>query len=388
MTDSTGQLRLPIARAATLTGASLLIATSAALGSYYGFTIGSAHGGALLGALLGAAALGGELLKPFAVLDGIEALGRWQPVRAAVCLLLGAVCIVYSLSAELGLAAASRGDFAAARATETGKAQRAEARYARLTAELVAMHAARPAGELRALIAGIDAKPGIVVDGQPCGGVANGPVTRALCPQRAALTAELERALERERLAAELRAAEGARNAAGDMVVADPLSVALVAYAAAAGMELREESVAPWLPLLPVLLLEFGSAFGLVVARGAHRSAVRASCSESLTPAMLPSSPAPPYDGPNGPSGGGVRTVSGTGVRRDNVTAIRNWIEANGGAATTSVRRLASELGRPRATVYDGLRKLAARGTITLEAARTGITIRMPVGRNAEYPAG
>lgn len=347
MTDSTGQLRLPIARAATLTGASLLIATSAALGSYYGFTIGSAHGGVLLGALLGAAALGGELLKPFAVLEAVEALGRWQPIRAVVCLLLSAVCIVYSLSAELGLAAASRGDFAAARASEASKAQRAEARYTRLTAELAAIQTARPAGELQALIAGIDAKPGIVVDSQPCGGVANGPVTRALCPQRAALTAELGRALERERITAELRSAEGARNAAGDVVVADPLAAALVAYAAAAGMELREDAVSPWLPLLPVLLLEFGSAFGLVVARDTHRSLARASCSDSLTPATLPSSSSsePPHDGPNGPSVGGVRPVSGTGVRRDNVTAIRKWIEANGGAATTSVRRLASELG-------------------------------------------
>ena len=58
----------------------MLVDASAALGSYFGYVIGSqTH--ALLGLVFAAAALGGEIVKPYAVSEVVSALSRFNLVR-------------------------------------------------------------------------------------------------------------------------------------------------------------------------------------------------------------------------------------------------------------------------------------------------------------------
>lgn len=95
-------------------GALLLIGASATLGAYYGHTVG-AHVHAALGVVFAAAALGGELLKPLAVQGAFDSFRSREWMRGLSCATLAAACIVYSLAAELSLAAGSRGDLAASR---------------------------------------------------------------------------------------------------------------------------------------------------------------------------------------------------------------------------------------------------------------------------------
>lgn len=353
-----------------MTGATLLIATSAALGALYGYTVGSAHGGVILGGLLAGAALGGEMLKPFAISAGIDALGQWRLLRAAVCLALGAVCVFYSLTSELGLAAAARGDLAAERANETAKAQRAEARYQRLAAELAAIPSARPAGELQALIAAINTLPGIVVDGRPCGGAANGPATREHCPRRAALTAELARAEQQERLGRDLRAAEIERSKAGAVVAADPLAGALAVYLTAAGWTTAPEKLAPWLALLPVLLLEFGSALGVVVVRAFEPvQAPRAEGVDHHAPALAMKDVdhrEPAVDQGRKPA-----------ARDDAAAAVLKVVRDAGGSVQQSERGLARVIGSSRSTTRRAVHGLLAAGVLVAAAGSRGPELRL-----------
>jgi hypothetical protein len=357
---------------ATATGATLLIATSAALGAYYGFIVGSAHGGAILGSLLAAAALGGELLKPFAVAAGIEALGQWRPARAVACLILGAVCVVYSLSAELGLAAAARGDLAAARKFEADAVARAAADYRRAAADLAALAPSRPAAEVKALIAGIDATSGIVVAGVPCGGIANGPTTKRLCPERVALVAELARADERIRLSGELAAASERQGKAGKKIEADPLAAAVATYAAAAGMPVKAEALLPWLALLPVLLLEVGSALGLFVVRAFEpATAMMAHAVAAPEPARAVQ-PAAVHQARTG-----MDQPSAPPNRDDVAAAVLRQVQAAGGRLNHSERGLAKLIGSSRSTTRRALNGLVSAGLLVAVTGAGGTQLRL-----------
>src|SRR5687768_4757190 len=103
----TGEVIRAKLRCIGVAGALLLVSASAALGAYYGFTLGTSQHVAL-GLILGGAALGGELLKPIAVASGVEAFRGREWLSGLACCALALVCVVYSLAAELSLAAGSR----------------------------------------------------------------------------------------------------------------------------------------------------------------------------------------------------------------------------------------------------------------------------------------
>src|SRR5215470_4994459 len=86
-----------------------LVIASAGFGAVYAFQIGIQHGIVLAGlTVLFAVAL--ELAKPLAISEALKALGSWRTWPRAVALsILGLVAIVYSLTSELALTAASRG---------------------------------------------------------------------------------------------------------------------------------------------------------------------------------------------------------------------------------------------------------------------------------------
>lgn len=247
-----------------LTGALLLVGASAALGSYFGYVIGSqTH--ALLGLVFAGAALGGEIVKPYAVSEVVSALSRFNIVRAVACLALAAVCIVYSLCADLSLAAGTRGDLAATRQAVADVARDARSDRQRAETELASLQPARPAAELQAEIDGLLLTPGA----KGCTKI-DGRVQEAVCPKVATLKAERARAERRGEL--ETVIANAARPVSQLPAIrdADPLAGAVATYADALGWKLDAGKLLPWLALVPVLFLELGSALAVVVVRGVN----------------------------------------------------------------------------------------------------------------------
>lgn len=252
--NTTTGLAGAIARA----GALMLIAASAALGTCYAYKLGY-HFGAAVAFAFAAMALGGELLKPIAV-ERAFAAGWRRPLRAVACLAVAIAAIAYSLAAELAFSAGARGDLAAGRKASLNSSRAAGAAARRASDELGRIKPARPVAELEALVAG--ARPVCRIE-------VNLQGRREVCSKPPGLLAELGRAKRR----AELEATIAAAASSGDAAVgeADPQAAALVAYLAAAGIAADQARVATWLHLLPVLLLEIGSAFGLLVAVGNSR---------------------------------------------------------------------------------------------------------------------
>jgi hypothetical protein len=187
------------------TGAFLLIGTSAALGSYFAFTVGNSQH-VILGCILAAGALGGELLKPFCFTGALQAIAAWQPLRAAACLIVGAACVIYSLSSELALSASSRGDLAAKRGANVEASSHAESNYILAKAELDGLPMTRPQAELEAEIAGLLLSPGA----NGCTEI-DGPVSKRVCPNVTALKSELARAVRRTELQSTMTEADGKR---------------------------------------------------------------------------------------------------------------------------------------------------------------------------------
>ncbi len=255
-------------------GALLMIGASATLGTVFAFKLGAAFG--LVTAIaMAAMALGGEILKPIAV-EAAFAHGLRRPLRMLTCLLVAGVALAYSFAAEIAVSAGGRDDLVAQR--EAGSDARKTARTAakRASDELASLKPARPVDELEALVA--DAR-------EVCRIEVNLKRRRTVCSKPPALLAELGRAKRRAELEGQLLAAETRQVAAGPAGEADPQAAAVTRYLAAAGWKFQQADVATWLPLLPVLLLEIGSAFGLLVARGAGTPAGTAAGSGRQLPA-------------------------------------------------------------------------------------------------------
>ncbi len=340
--------RLPSERLIALVGATLLIGTSAALGATYGYQLGSRQH-AVLGVVFAAAALGGELLKPIAVAVGLRAAMAWQPLRALACLLVAAVCVIYSFAGELSIAAGARGDVAADRGAATEHIARARDRYEAARAELAALPQARPADELRMLISGVLAHP-------KSGGcfVVDGPYTRSECPKVAAWRAELARAERRIAVVDEMDRASTDVSGAPQLGAADPLAASLAAYVEAAGVNIAAERISPWLALIPVLFLEIGSALALVVVGCTEHRANEATTAVAETGAE---------ERPN--------------RHRVALLQLLKSLAANGGSLQLSTRALASSLSIGKGSVHRLLAEGAGKGLIRVSSTPRGSLIEL-----------
>ncbi|MGE0406656.1 MAG: hypothetical protein AB7O65_10165 [Candidatus Korobacteraceae bacterium] len=361
-------------RAAATASAFLLVTASAGFGCVYAWTSGQHHGPVLAGLAVCMAA-GLELAKPLAVVGALSSLRAFRFGQALALAALAAAAVLYSLTAELSLVAQVRGDAAAERSAE-GEAVRRKARdYQRTEQALAALAPARPAAELRADIAAIDALPGIVVSGAPCGGPANGPTTKQHCPQRAALQAELGRAEERQRLEARLAGMAAAGTAAAPRV-ADPGPAAVAAYLGALGFRVSPELLAQWMTLIAVLALEIGSATaGLLVRAGVSTSqlspvpaAVHEEPTQPVHTDTAVDTPAPVASALPAPSKS-TRRNRGLGAQRIRskaaaADAILDAVKGSGGRLDASTRGLAAMLKARRSTVHNAVMALMAGGVL------------------------
>ena len=143
--DSTGAIRL----VACCSAVGLVIA-SAGFGGVYAYRVGIEHS-PLLAALSVTFAIALELCKPLAIQAVFISFGRWSPVRGLLMALLGLVAITYSLTAELSLMAASRGDLASSREHASDSSKLARERHSRAKQELATLGKSRSVGELQAM---------------------------------------------------------------------------------------------------------------------------------------------------------------------------------------------------------------------------------------------
>lgn len=368
----------PAARMIALAGATLLIAASAALSTIYAWQVGL-HAGLPVAVALSAAALGGELLKPFTVATVADCArtSRWWHALAAG--LLASAAIAFSFTSELGLAATARSDRAAERtaARETGQALR-EGR-GRAVAELSALPVARSAAEIQPHIALLVATPGA----NGCVAHPDGPVSRSVCGEVNLLRAEAARAQRRAELEEAIALADS--RLAGDAgasphVASDPLAATLAAYAVASGRPLAPDDFAPWLALPLVVLLEIGSAFGVMVARATGTIGLPPVCQ-----ADAEAGKAPDRRGAGGeqrdepPPVTEQRTPEPPVAPSDAVVAsVLRLIASRGGKVAAAQRELASAVGFPLSRVNGTLHRMAAAGQISLDIGKTGTVIALP----------
>ena len=353
----TSEIRTFAPRAIALCGVGLLIGASACLGAYYGYTIG-AHIHLALGAIFASAALGGEILKPLAIVAAVDAAKHRQLVPSLACSLLAIVCIAYSFTAELSLSATSRSDQSAQRAHTADIVAATRASRDRALTELQAIAPARPVAELRPLADKLRMTPGA----NGCMSPPDGPISRRVCSQVEALKAEAARALRRVELEQTIK--EAATRLAELRHVSDtanPAAVALGVYTAALGFPTSPNELAPWLALIPVLFLEFGSAFGLLAVRQ-----------------LASSSPGKPLPPPNSDTGRTVACSDDEDDRGPKLGArVLKLIETSGGKIEGGQRGIAKALGISKSRVNELLHELAVAGRVRLDTCRKGTTVRL-----------
>ncbi|MBI1648336.1 hypothetical protein [Hyphomicrobium sulfonivorans] len=381
---------MTVQRIATTASAAALIAASAGFGAFYAWTTGNHHG-PVIGALSVCMAIGLEAAKPFAIEGVFTALRSWSPIRAAALAVLGVVAVTYSLTAELSLMAASRADASATRSQAAIAADAAKARYDAARHELATLPVTRPIAALEAEIARLKTTPRLA----PCddtGSKAFGKVSRKVCGEIAALTAEAATTARRTELQTALAAAESDLASAPLATDADPAAAALVTYLGALGVDADAAELSRWLALVPVLALEIGSSFAVLLAGGTHpvpsrpkgvpdsvsRTALKGAA-EAIASDLPPlgTVPAPAEDAAQ-------RAVSeASSAQPDGAPAgalkdtLLEHLKEHGGAIRTGQRGLAKALGTSTSELNRTLHALAAAGVIALSTAPTGTELRL-----------
>ena len=343
-------------RAALSIAAALLVFSSAGFGCVFAWHQ-AAHHGPALAVLAVAMALGLEVVKPFAVEAVFDSMRRLAVGRALAMLVLAAVAVGYSLTAELSLMATTRADAAAGRESALDARQKAAERYKRAAAELSTLAPSRPSNELQALLAGKDC-------GRPIG-----PKVRELC-------AELGRAERRTELEAALSKAEADTAARPSLGAGDAGAAALSTVIGMFGLAVPAAVLAPWLVLVGVLALEVGSSLAVVLMRSVSTpvrqirpltaTAARALARRVDSPAPEPSKPAKAVHAPQAAPRRAKRgRVRAKGTRDAAADKIVDTLQANGGRAPgASVRQLGAMLGERKSTVHNAVAMLVASGVI------------------------
>lgn len=374
-----------------LAGAILLVSASAALGAYYGLQVGS-HIHVALGVVFAGAALGGEMLKPFAVAQALSAMRSREWLQGLSCAALALVCVAYSFAAELSLAAGARGDLAAQRAATADAREATKARRDRAVSELATLQPARSADALQPLIEAIKQTKG-----------ANGCIqrpqvsaAREACAKAAALESEAANFKRRAELEAAIAKADAelARPDTQQTGAADPLAAVVAAYATAAGYDVDADAVAPWLALIPVLFLEISSALSLVVLRSVSAPApaqqtpaggLGASAGQAREPDPLPMPPAeqtPASDETDGSDETNVQPIRPTrkprGLEEQKIAnAVLAFLAECGGKTFAGQRAIARAVGYSKSRVNEVLNDLAAAGEIAMRPTPQGTALAL-----------
>jgi hypothetical protein len=273
-----------------------------------------------------------------------------------------------------GSAAGGRQNAATAETATADARKRLQGTYDVAKAELDALKPSRAVGELEALIAG--AKP-------VCREVQDFKSRRTECSPPASLVAELGRAKRRaelegkvERASAELASIQPARVANSD-------AKALTRYLSAFGLEVSPDRLNDLLVLLAVVTIETGGGLALAIgmALGTTPGSPPAA-SETLGVQTGPKTEMPAVDAPVDSPSVQASRQSTTVVHVTADQDLAAWLRLKGGRVSTSMRRLAQELGRSPAGVHIEIGRLAAAGVLTAAPSSRGTVLTlMDAGR-------
>ncbi len=354
-------MTIHIPRIVTATSAAALVAASAGFGAFYAWTTGSHHG-PFLGGLSVLMALGLEGAKPFAIDGAFAALRSCSPIRAAALAMLAAVAVVYSLSAELSLMAATRADTVAQRIHASDAATAAKARYTAAWREIEALPLTRPVAAINADIRLKTTRGLTKCDDISAPGY--GAITRRVCAEIAALSAEAATSARRDDLRAVLLNAERDLASAPAASDADPAASALVTFLAAAGVPSDAGTLSKWLALVPVLALEVGSALAVILARGTPAAHVPARIVPGASMAATRIDEA-------------SKTTPACTSARGLKAALLDHLREHGGSIRSGQRGLAKALGTSTTEMHRTIHALAASGLVRLSTAPSGTEVRL-----------
>lgn len=391
--------------------AAIFISASGTTNVVYGFSKGDSLATSLVWAgVAGAVAIVFALAWP-ALIKSVDTK-RWSAALISLVALL--LAGAYSVTAALGSASGGRANATATETATTDARTKAQSAYDTAKAELDTLAASKPASDLQALIAGAQAELAKLPPARPAAeidalirGAAMNPrgahgctaingSLRMSCPK---LEAEKARADQRERLTGKItgwtveigqaeqrlqvqRAAARAAmdRASGELAkiqpakVANSDAVALARYLGALGLHVTPTRLNDLLVLLAVLMIESGGGLSLAIGMALSGPPARA-------PEARPDSPAteartdrtPPANAQDAPadtaSGQAEHSRTPPVVQRPALAVqpseLTAWLRLQGGRAETSMRRLASVLGRSPSGVHEELRRLVASGLIT-----------------------
>jgi hypothetical protein len=339
----------------------------------YGWQKGSDLAGSLTWAAVAAAVAIVFALSWPALIRSLEAR-RWSAALVALVALM--LAGAYSVTAALGSAAGGRANAATHEAATTDARKKAQDAYDAAKAELATLKPARPVAELEAIVARNPEAGGRCAFG-------NGSM-RTVCPPHP-LVPELARAKRRAELEIKIERAAGELAKTGPAKIANSDAKALARYLAAIGLDVTPDRLNDLLVLLAVLMIEAGG--GLSLALGMALGAAPAGHTEASVNAEV-SEPkrlqTPPVDALDAllnaasvQASIASRHQRPPGVHAGDLTA---WLRAKGGAAQTSMRRLALELGRSPAGVHVEIGRLAAAGVLTAAAGPRGTVLTLAAG--------
>jgi hypothetical protein len=416
---SSASSRLP-ARCAYLSAVAFITASSIT-NVAYGYGKGDTLVTSLVWAIVAGAVAAVQALSWPAMIRSIDGK-RWSAALVALAALT--LSGTYSVVAALGSAAGGRLNSATAEQA-TGDARiKAQAAYDRAQADLDALAAAKPGGELQAQIEAARAdlakipaaravaelealQRGASQRGCQAGTALKGQL-KTKCPDYSVETA---RAWERQRFANKIteltkdaeraeqrhgerrdRAQATMDKAAAELASVRPAKVAnsdskaLARYLAATGLEITPDRLNDLLVLLAVLMIETGGGLSLAVGMALSGPAGERTAAPSDSPAghsdQRRTPPAATLTGfPDSPakvSGPAVtsRTVRPAVASGGEASDVVAWLAASGGRAE-GVRRMAEALGRPRSTVSDECRRLRQAGQITMARGRHGAVVTL-----------
>ncbi len=331
-----------------------LVIASAGFGSVFAYRVGIQHS-ELLAFLSVLMAIALEGVKPVAVSCAFNAFRSWDISKGVLLLSLGLLAIAYSLTSELTLMAMSRGDLTAKRQGVIDQTQWKQEAYKRAVKELSNIEPTRTIGELQSSISDIENKSGILINGKPCGGVYNGPVTKQYCPIRSSLLAELARAERRKQLESIIQQqVSSPKSNVSHVKQADPGSQALSIYLGVLGLNISVEIISQWLSLIQVLALEFGSALALVLVNslGSGSKVVQQGRDSSSSP---------------------LKKLTKEATAHQLVKKLKT----SGGSLSHSERDLAKLLGTSRATLRRAIGMLSNAGFLMVETCRNGTKLSL-----------
>lgn len=239
--------------------AGVLLAVSAAMNWRFGFSLGRTE---FDGMIYGSASAAADCLKALVPFFLFAAIRNRMWSQAAAALVVGAVCVAYSLTSALGHAALNRLDTTGQRAVaaQTYKDLRADLERSQEQLGWVPQH--RPIGVVESEIENLqNQRPWAWTKG--CAEV-TGKQGREFCQGYHALTAELAAAKDAERLSAHissLTAKLAAASGSAVMAESDPQAAVL---AKLSGVSVDTIQIA--MTIFIALLLEVGSGLGMYIA--------------------------------------------------------------------------------------------------------------------------